>query len=342
MELLDRYLQAVKKHLPWQGQDDIIAELRANLEAQLEDKEAELGRLLTKEEMEEWLKQIGAPIQVAGRYQRQQYLIGPAVFPTYWYVLRLVLIWSTAIYSIAKVVETAVNGQGAEAYLNAALGLPWMWLISAAFITLTFAVIEMTGARFLSKMTPLAPMGPVWSPADLPQIDSSEKKPRSFALALAEVIFGCLFLVWLLLVPRFPFLMFGPGAWYLQASPYTLAPVCLTFYWSLVCLNAFELTWKIVVFIRGAWQGPKRWRHLSMHALSLIPLSILVTAPGHVLVQVKGSAPDAAGLVARVAEANSGIHKAVVLVVAIVVLQLIWGIVRASLDTYRNRVAAMQ
>ena len=35
MELLDRYLEAVKKHLPWQRQDDIIAELRANLESQL-------------------------------------------------------------------------------------------------------------------------------------------------------------------------------------------------------------------------------------------------------------------------------------------------------------------
>ena len=48
MELLDRYLEAVKKHLPWQRQDDIIAELRANLEAQLEDKEAGLGRPLTR------------------------------------------------------------------------------------------------------------------------------------------------------------------------------------------------------------------------------------------------------------------------------------------------------
>ena len=29
MELLDRYLQAVKKHLPWKRQDDIIAELKS-------------------------------------------------------------------------------------------------------------------------------------------------------------------------------------------------------------------------------------------------------------------------------------------------------------------------
>src|ERR1017187_6149371 len=111
MELLDRYLQAVKRHLPWERQDDIIAELRANLEAQLEDKEAELGRSLTKEEAEEWLKKMGSPIHVAARYQRQQYLIGPAVFPTYWYMLRLVMAWSTVIYIIAKVIEIAAKGQ---------------------------------------------------------------------------------------------------------------------------------------------------------------------------------------------------------------------------------------
>jgi hypothetical protein len=343
MELLDRYLQAVKKHLPWERQDDIIAELRANLEAQLEDKEAELGRTLTKEEAEEWLKKIGPPFQVAARYQRQQYLIGPAVFPTYWYMLRLVMAWSTVIYTIAKVVEIAAKGQSVTAYVGVALGLPMIWLINMALITLVFAVIEIAGARFPAKIFPFAPVAQVWSPADLPPLNASDqKKPRSFARALAEVVFGCAFFVWLLLVPQFPFLMFGPGAWYLQASPYTLAPACMVFYWSLVCLNAFELTWKIIDFARGAWQGPKRWRHLTMHALSLIPLSILLTAPGHLLILVKSSAPNAAGLAAKVAEANHGIHQVILLVVAIVVLQLVWGIAQVCLDAYRKRAAAMK
>src|SRR6516164_9401632 len=98
MELLDRYLQAVKKHLPWQRQDDIIAELRANLESQLEEREAELGRPLTGPEAEAWIKQLGPPMQMAARYQPQQYLIGPAVFPIYWFVLRTALLWATVIY----------------------------------------------------------------------------------------------------------------------------------------------------------------------------------------------------------------------------------------------------
>src|SRR5579863_8750966 len=94
MELLDRYLQAVKKHLPLRRQDDIIAELRANMESQLEDKESELGRPLTTGELEDWLKKMGSPIMVAARYQPQKYLIGPAIFPVYWYILRMVILWA--------------------------------------------------------------------------------------------------------------------------------------------------------------------------------------------------------------------------------------------------------
>jgi len=100
MELLDRYLQAVKRYLPWWRQDDIIAELRANMESQLEDKEAELGRPLTATEAGEWLKQMGAPMMVASRYQPRQYIIGPAIYPIYLFVLRRVIVLALIVYSV--------------------------------------------------------------------------------------------------------------------------------------------------------------------------------------------------------------------------------------------------
>src|ERR1700689_4623245 len=104
MELLERYLQAVSRHLKWKKQDDIIAELRANLEPQLEDKEAALGRALTEAETETWLKQMGPPLAMAARYQPAQYLIGPGVFPTYKFVLRLALTWAFVVYGTVSAV----------------------------------------------------------------------------------------------------------------------------------------------------------------------------------------------------------------------------------------------
>jgi hypothetical protein len=349
MELLERYLDALRRHLPWQRQDDIIAELRANLEAQVEDREAELGRKLNDAEMEAWLKQLGSPLQVAAHYQRQQYLIGPALFPTYSYILRLVLAWATAIYVIASVVTIAAQGFGAEALagislLHVALRLPWIWLINAGITTLIFAAVERAGARFPGKIYPLAPMTPLWSPLDLPPAgagDGDWAKPRSFTRALLEVFAGCVFLAWLLFVPHYPFLILGPGAWYLHALPYQLAPVWWTFYWLVVCLNVFELAWKLVDLARGAWQRPpNRARRLSMHALSLVPLCMLLAAPNHVLFLLKNPATDAAAYGATVASANKGVLQAVSIIVAIVVLQLLWGIGRASLDAYRKHEAA--
>ena len=138
-----------------------------------------------KEEAEQWLKQLGSPIQVAARYQRQQYLIGPTLFPTYWYVLKLVFFWATGIYVIASVITVAAQGSSVEAYAGIALGLPWMWLINAAIITLIFAVIELSGTRFGGKIAQIPPLGAGWSPLDLPPVGAGdgENKPWSFAKA---------------------------------------------------------------------------------------------------------------------------------------------------------------
>jgi hypothetical protein len=182
-----------------------------------------------------------------------------------------------------------------------------------------------------------------WSPLDLPPTnlgDSDWAKPRSFTRALLEVFSGCLFLAYVLLVPHYPYLLFGPGEWYLKSLPYQLAPVWWTFYWLVVSLNTFELAWKIVDLARGAWQRPKnRARHMAMHALSLIPLSVLLAAPEHKLFLLKNPA-DAAKLGATLAAANSGVLLALKIVVAIVILQLVWMGVKMGLEAYRKRVAA--
>lgn len=345
MELLDRYLEAVKKHLPWKRQDDIVAELRANFEAQLDDKQTELGRKLNDAEMEAWLKQIGSPIQVAARYQQQQYLIGPALFPTYSYILRLVLSWVTVIYVIGSVATLAAQGSGFEAFeglslVHVALRLPWIWLINAAITTFIFAAVERVGARYPAKVYPLQPVTEPWSPFDLAPVDKGEAdwaKPWSFAKALAEVIFGYVFFAWLLLVPHYPYLMFGPGAWYLASLPYKLAQAWWPFYWWVVVINGFELAWKTVDFAsRGAWQKRKIWRTWAMHTLSLIPLGILLAAPGQALFLAKTAAANDAAL----AQANKGLHTALIIALAVVVFQLLWNAGKMAVEAYRKRVAA--
>jgi len=69
MELLDRYLQAVRFWLPRAQQKDIIEELGDDIRSQVEDKESAQGRPLTEDEMVALLYQTGHPMRVAVRYQ---------------------------------------------------------------------------------------------------------------------------------------------------------------------------------------------------------------------------------------------------------------------------------
>ncbi len=113
MELIDRYLQSVKLALPKAQQNDVIRELTDEILSQVEERESAFGRQLTEDEQVAMLKQLGHPMMLAARYRKQQYLIGPVVFPIYWIVLRWVMVVVVAM-SIGSVM-LSVTGAGLAA-----------------------------------------------------------------------------------------------------------------------------------------------------------------------------------------------------------------------------------
>ena len=91
MNLIDRYVTEVGKHLPLvKGRKDIEKELRSTLEDMLEDRAQKAGRA-SDETMEiELLKEYGSPQKVATTYNPQPYLIGPRMYPIFLMVLKIV------------------------------------------------------------------------------------------------------------------------------------------------------------------------------------------------------------------------------------------------------------
>ena len=84
LNLTERYLRAVAAQLPAAKREDIVAELRDLILSRVEAREEDLGRLLTDEEKEAILHEIGHPLIVAARYRKgPDSLIGPELFP-YW------------------------------------------------------------------------------------------------------------------------------------------------------------------------------------------------------------------------------------------------------------------
>jgi hypothetical protein len=344
MEFLDRYLEAVRKHLPWQRQDDIIAELRANLEAQLEEKEAALGRPLTQAEAEAWLKQLGSPMQMAAPYQPQQFLIGPAIFPIYRNVMKIALTWAAAIYCIANGVALLIKEPHMIDWAHVVANAPFVLLTTAAWVTLVFAGIEYAVAHQHLKLPAVFPPSVAWSLASLPPLGTrtdGAKKPKSFAGAVAEEIFGFLFLVWLLLIPGHPYLLMGPGAYFLNSLPYHLAPVWVPVFWCAVAVNVLQLAWNGENLIRGTWQKPQPLLHYASKAIGLIPLVLLLAAPDRAAILLKHPALDQARYGATLLTINTSIHWSVAMICAIVSIQLIWDIGQSILNANRKRAAAM-
>ena len=178
MELIERYLQGVKFWLPTEQKQDIIAELSDSIYSQVEEQEGALGRKLNDAEVEAILKQRGRPVLVANRYQPQQFLIGPVLFPIYTFVLKMiavgyllpwVLIW-VAIMTYSPTYRATHGGWPGS------IGTAWASLWSTAFFvigtaTVVFAVLEQAQAknRFLEK----------WDPRKLPPVRNPNQIKRS-------------------------------------------------------------------------------------------------------------------------------------------------------------------
>ncbi len=90
MNALDRYLRSVKQFLPGTRRDEILRELEQGLRTEMEEHETRLGRPLNEADREAILARHGSPMNVAGRYRRQEHrlaigveLIGPDLFPQF-------------------------------------------------------------------------------------------------------------------------------------------------------------------------------------------------------------------------------------------------------------------
>ena len=161
-DLIDRYLQAVRFWLPKSHrQEDLLTELGEDLRSQIEDQEMEVGHPLDKPEMAEILRRCGSPMMVAGRLGPKRYLIGPAVFPIYEFVLKMVLLWILLpifVFILGPINLANNGGDWALAILNT-FGALWSGLfIAAGIITLIFAIIERTSAQLGSECK--------WDPAE--------------------------------------------------------------------------------------------------------------------------------------------------------------------------------
>jgi hypothetical protein len=257
MDLIERYLHAVKGHLP-ASQQDAAVELEDDLRSRVADRERELGRPLTDDEVSGILKSLGRPMVFAARYHRHQALIGAAMMPYYVMTLKVGLGIALLAHVVAAAVMLAL-GKAVGESLKGIFVFPFTTLpMQVGWITLVFAVIERYAAA--------APLNDGWDPKSLPPVRHGQTAPSRIGI-VGDIVGIAIALAWWIAAFHFPFLVVGPLAAFLQPGPGWIEA-----YVPVAALMLAAIGGHAVALIRPRWRTPAR---LAGHLLTLAGVAVL-------------------------------------------------------------------
>lgn len=228
MDLIERYVEAVRRHLPKSANPDIVSELSDNLRSQAEEREHALGRALNDDEQASLLKPHGHPWLMASRYMPQQHLIGPALYPYYRQTLAIVVFWVVLPIILVGGAVTALYSDHPSLWFSRMISSAWNGAIYAVgIVTIVFAVLEHERVKFTALEN--------WNPIRLPKPGQGREIPRSETVI--GLVFQIAFLVYWTKVIGLPNFILHEG----ERLQFTGAPIWNDLYFPIVAVVAVSI-----------------------------------------------------------------------------------------------------
>ena len=267
MDLLERYLQAVKFWLPGKQKHDILAELSEDIRSEIEDKEAELGRPVGSADLEAILTRWGHPMMVAERYLPQRSLIGPVLLPAYTLVLKLAAFFyvvpRTLVWIGFVIAKPGFRTPDAIAHQLMGIWLTALHLVVA--ITAIFAVMEWRQRHSRAWET--------WTASQLVEHERDPNEiPRS--QSIAELVGGLIGAWWWLT------LVGSPSNYRLEDTfQITLWPLYSWAYWPILVFLLAGVVLASVNLFRPSWTRERAGARLAIDALGLVLAAVIALGP---------------------------------------------------------------
>ena len=317
MDLIDRYLIAVRRQLPRDLEADVAPELADSLRSEAEEHERIAGRPLTNEEQAALLKKRGHPFVMASRYLPQQQLIGPALFPYYRQALKFVLFWVVVPIALFGGAIHAIYSNAPAAIVGRVIGAAWNGAIYAVgIVTIVFAVLDHEKVRINVLDS--------WDPARLPEPKPGRSVPRSESVM--GLVVSLAFLGWWTTLVRAPEFVFYADA----ELRFTAAPVWSQLYYPILVSVIASIGLHLIDVVRPWRTFATSAADLAINFLNLFIVTGVLRAGRYV--EVSG-APAAAD---KVALANHWLNQiiewtfmAIGVVVILEVCFELWRIVKA-------------
>lgn len=253
MNLIDRYIAEVGKHLPRKQRADIEAEIRSTLEDMLEERKQTNGEV-SEEQVIALLKEYGSPREVAESYTGPRYLIGPRVFPIFELVTRIVLIVLFAIALAGLGLSLAGSSLAGPEFLKAigesALDLLGGLITVFGNLVLAFAILErvLPAKEFEEEEE--------WNPAEL------AREPDPDRVKFGEQIFEMFFLVLFLIIFNLYPSVIGVGFFNNENDWVFISPILTQAFFSYLpwinILILLQLGFNIFLLRSGWWNNGLR------------------------------------------------------------------------------------
>jgi hypothetical protein len=264
MELIERYVYEVGRHLPRKNRADIQVELKSTLVDTLEDR---VGEDPSQEDEIQLLKEFGPPQKVAASYWPQgQYLIGPSLFPLFRMVVAIVL----TVFVIVQLVLLGIGTVFDQEVLTFLSVLDiFSEMIGSAFtafsiVVIVFAVLQ----RFDVKPDEDDEQ---WDPRELPEIEPQDSINRGGRVA--EITLSLVFIAILLFLPD------KIGVWISPGNEILLNPVITSYIPLLILTILLGIALDVILLWRGKWETATRLAKIGTNLFSIYVLYVLIS--GH-------------------------------------------------------------
>jgi hypothetical protein len=259
--------------LPAAQRADVEMEMRSLIEEEVDARAGaggSIGEKANDEVVLDVLRTFGRPAQIAGRYGAQQYLIGPALYPIFMTVLRIVLAVMVGVTLLGLAVEVGVD-QTQPSIAEAIAGLFSALVQGGGMVVLVFALIERFNRAALEKEFAAGE----WDPRSLPEVEDRERVKivdtvASIAFTVVALILFNFYLdrLGFYIVPGegvHRFAVFSPA--FRQYVP------LLTVWWGL------DLALNVMLLARGRWVAWLRWAELAIQVIGLAVVLRMLTGP---------------------------------------------------------------
>lgn len=262
MDLIERYIAEVGRHLPAKNRSDIQAELRSSL---VDSLEARAGENPSEDDIAQMLKEFGAPRKVAASYWPEgQYLIGPRLYPlfemitgivlTVLVIVQLVLFGITAVFNPENLRPLEFLATFASSVISA-----------FGSVVLVFAVLQRLDVRPETEEEAQA-----WDPNDLPA--PAEVTTINRSGIFAETVFTLIFVAIFAFLPQIIDLLSASG---LQIY---FSPVFLEYIPLLILATVLGVGLDIILLWRGRWETPTRLAKIGLNIFGIYILGVLINA----------------------------------------------------------------